>query len=113
MTYAGASGGTAEEMADALEFSLSPERLHAAFNALDQLLAARGDDLDLEPDQKFTLEIANSIWGQDGFEFEREFLDTLAENYGAGMRTTTMPPRAPGWLSTSGWRTTPKIGSRT
>ncbi len=83
MTYAGAAGGTAEEMADALEFGLAPERLHAAFNALDQLLAQRGADL--EPDEKFTLEVANSIWGQDGFEFEQDFLDTLAENYGAGM----------------------------
>ena len=84
MTYAGAAGGTAYEMADALKFQLSPDELHAAFNALDQELAARGADL--EPDQKFTLEIANSIWGQQGFEFEQEFLDTLAENYGAGMR---------------------------
>ncbi len=86
MAYAGASGGTADEMAETLKFALSPDRVHAAFNALDQMLAARGDDLELEPDEKFTLEVANSIWGQDGFEFEQEFLDTLAENYGAGMR---------------------------
>ncbi len=84
MTYAGAAGGTADEMADTLGFALSQEKLHAAFNALDQLLASRGENL--EPDQKFTLEIANSIWGQDGFEFEQPFLDSLAANYGTGMR---------------------------
>lgn len=84
MAYAGAGGGTAEEMADALGFTLPPEELHNAFNVLDQMLADRGSSL--EPDEKFTLEIANSMWGQDGFEFEQAFLDTLAENYGAGMR---------------------------
>lgn len=84
MTYAGADGETAQQMADTLGFTLQPEKLHTAFNALDQLLESRGAEL--EPDEKFTLEIANSIWGQDGFEFEQPFLDTLAENYGAGMR---------------------------
>lgn len=84
MTYAGAGGDTADEMARTLGFSLDSGRLHPAFNALDRLLEARGADL--PPDQKFTLEIANSIWGQQGFEFEQEFLDTLAESYGAGMR---------------------------
>ncbi len=84
MTYAGAGGGTADEMADALKFTLAPDKLHSAFNSLDQLLASRGADL--EPDQKFTLEIVSSIWGQQDFEFEQEFLDTLAVNYGAGMR---------------------------
>ncbi|MDA0676817.1 MAG: serpin family protein [Chloroflexi bacterium] len=84
MTYAGARGNTATEMADTLHFNLRDRQLHTAFNQLDQLLAARGSDL--PPDQKFTLNIANSIWGQQGFKFESAFLDTLAENYGAGMR---------------------------
>ncbi len=83
MTYAGAAGNTADEMAETLGFTLPPEQLHSTFNALDQLLAARGEGL--EPDQRFTLQIANSIWGQDGFEFEQPFLDAVAENYGAGM----------------------------
>jgi serpin B len=30
--------------------------------------------------------IANSLWGQQDFAFEDEFLDTLAREYGAGMR---------------------------
>ncbi len=34
MTYAGARGETAEEMAQALRFSLPPERLHPAFSKL-------------------------------------------------------------------------------
>ncbi|MBN2576496.1 MAG: hypothetical protein JXP73_18175, partial [Deltaproteobacteria bacterium] len=43
MTYAGAAGTTATEMAQALHFDLPPDRLHPAFNALDQALAARGE----------------------------------------------------------------------
>lgn len=92
MTYAGARGNTATEMADSLHFNLPDSRLHAAFNELDRLLAARGADL--PADEKFTLNIANSIWGQQGFKFESAFLDTLAENYGAGMRLVNYSSQA-------------------
>jgi serpin B len=89
MTYAGAGGRTAEEMADVLRFDLQGEALHAAFNALDQELASRNR---IEPtledgiERKVQLSIANSLWGQQGFTFTPEFLDTLAADYGAGMR---------------------------
>lgn len=89
MTYAGAKGQTAAEMAEVLRFDLQGEALHAAFNALDQELASRN----LAPytlqdgvERKVQLSIANSLWGQQGFTFTPEFLDTLAANYGAGMR---------------------------
>ncbi len=35
MTYAGADGTTAQEMADTLHFTLSTDALHKAFNTLD------------------------------------------------------------------------------
>ena len=41
MTYAGARGQTAAEMAEVLRFDLADAALHAAFNALDQELASR------------------------------------------------------------------------
>ena len=86
MTYAGARGDTEQEMAQTLGFSLSQEDLHAAFNALDQTLAGYSQRTEEGEDGSFfTLNIANSIWGQHGFEFVDEFLDLLAENYGAGM----------------------------
>jgi serpin B len=89
MTYAGAVGQTAAEMAGALHFDLEGEALHAAFNALDQELASRNR---VEPTQgdgierKVQLSIANSLWGQQGTTFVPGFLDTLAAEYGAGMR---------------------------
>jgi len=42
MTYAGAAGTTATEMAQTLHFTLPPDRLHPAFNALDLALVSRG-----------------------------------------------------------------------
>jgi len=79
MTYAGARGDTAQQMADALNFTLPQERLHPAFDALDLALASQCNE-------NFKLNIANSLWGQVGFNFYNEFLDVLARNYGAGMR---------------------------
>ncbi|MGB7538042.1 MAG: serpin family protein [Anaerolineales bacterium] len=86
MTYAGAKGRTAEEMAQALHYTLSQDRLHPAFNKLALELESRSRSEDLEPDQVFQLNVANSLWGQAGFAFEKDFLDTLARHYAAGMR---------------------------
>jgi serpin B len=83
MTYAGASGETAQQMAGTLHFELPDEELHAAFNALDQRRAATDVPADEEP---LRLEIANSLWAQEGFPFEQEFVDLLARHYGAGLR---------------------------
>jgi len=83
MTWAGARGKTEQEMADVLHFTLPQERLHPAFNALDLELARRGQGKEGEG---FRLHIVNAIWGQRGFRFLTEFLDTLACNYGAGLR---------------------------
>jgi serpin B len=87
MTYAGARGDTAEEMADTLHFMLEQDRLHPAFNWLDAELASRGEGAQGKDSEGFRLNIVNAIWGQKGYEFLTEFLDVLAENYGAGLRT--------------------------
>jgi serpin B len=86
MTYAGARGETEREMAQTLHFTLSQDGLHPAFNMLDLELSSRGEAIDEQEGEPFQLNIANSIWGQRGYEFLPEFLDTLAMNYGAGMR---------------------------
>ncbi|MGB2964164.1 MAG: serpin family protein [Anaerolineales bacterium] len=87
MTYAGAEGGTAEEMAAVLKFLLPQEGLHPAFNALDQKLTDLAEiEIPEGQGDPFQLNIANAIWGQKDFHFEEDFLDILAENYGAGLR---------------------------
>jgi len=86
MTYAGASGETAEQMADTLHFILEQDRLHPAFNWLAAELAKRGEGAEGKDGEGFRLNIVNAIWGQKGYSFLATFLDVLAENYGAGLR---------------------------
>ena len=86
MTYAGARGETERQMSNALHFILSQDKLHSAFNALDLQLASRGQGSSGQDSKGFRLNIANAIWGQQGYNFLQDFLDKLAENYGAGMR---------------------------
>ena len=84
MAYAGARGETESQMTDTLHFMLG-QNSHPAFNALDLGLNQRGkgDDKDHEPMQ---LRIANAVWAEQTETFLPEFLDTLAQNYGAGVR---------------------------
>jgi len=86
MTYAGARGETAQQMADTLHFVLPQDRLHSAFNSLDIELSRRGEDAKGKDGGGFRLNIVNAIWGQKGYHFLTTFLDLLAENYGAGLR---------------------------
>ena len=87
MTYAGARGETVSQMASTLRFTLPDDRLHPAFNALDLDLAQRPEQASgVSEKQRFELSIVNSLWGQRDWPFLPEFLDTLALNYGAGMR---------------------------
>jgi serpin B len=86
MTYAGARGETEQQMADTLHFILSQDSLHPAFNSLDQQLASRGKGAKGKDDQGFRLNIVNAIWGQQDYKFLSDYLDVLAENYGAGLR---------------------------
>lgn len=82
MLYAGAGTTTAAQMADTLHFSLPAPRLHAAFNAVDLALTTppRGSSA-----AAFRLTIANSVWIQEGLTVLPGYLDTLAENYDAGL----------------------------
>lgn len=80
MLYAGARGETAAEMQRVLEWTMPPERLHAALNALDLEIGTRAEDV--------TLAIANRVWGQKGLPLQNEFLDVLTRNYGAPLAVT-------------------------
>jgi serpin B len=86
MTYAGARGETAQQMANTLHFILEQDRLHPAFNWLDAELAKRGEGAQGKDGEGFRLNIVNAIWGQKDYSFLTDFLDVLAENYGAGLR---------------------------
>jgi serpin B len=80
MTYAGARGETAREMADTLHFTLDPQRLHPAFARLMHDVQGGGQA------RKAQVYVANALWGQQGFRFQPEFLKLTQERYGAGLR---------------------------
>ena len=87
MTYAGARDTTEKEMAATLHFTLPQDSLHPAFNSLDQQLKARGQGARGKDGKGFRLNIVNAIWGQAGCTFLADYLDLLAQDYGAGLRT--------------------------
>ena len=85
MTYAGAAGATATEMASTLHFTLPPAQLHLAFDALDLALASRGQGFPGADGGPMQVNIVNALWAEKTYTFSPDFLDTLAANYGAGV----------------------------
>jgi serpin B len=77
MTYAGARGQTAGQMAQVLHFSLPQETLHPAFGDLRRTWDANGQG------QGYRLVVANRLWGQQGFHFLPGFLAVTRDRYGA------------------------------
>ena len=92
MARAGAVGATGTEMDAALRFSLTGDRLHAAFNAMGLALAARpaeataADPEPAVPRPALLLRVVNDVWTQRGLSLVPAYLDTLATSYGAGVR---------------------------
>ncbi len=78
MTYVGAQGQTAEQMATVLHFPANQEQMHQAF-------AAMSKDLLDHKEKKYQLHIANALWGQKGYHFRDAFLQTTKTYYGAGL----------------------------
>ncbi|MGD0358364.1 MAG: serpin family protein [Terracidiphilus sp.] len=76
MSYAGARGDTASEMAKTLHFTLPPDRFHPAVGALlgDLNVAHSG----------YQLRVANALWAQQGYTFLDDFIKLTASDYGAG-----------------------------
>ena len=66
MTWAGARGKTADQMAKTLHFSLDQSKLHPAFNAVDLELASRGKGEAGKDGQPFRLNVTNVLHRQDG-----------------------------------------------
>jgi serpin B len=79
MTYAGARGNTAKQMADVLHFDLKQKKLHPAFAALT-------GKLNIKDQKGIELNIANALWAQEGYKFLDEFVALNNKNYGAGLK---------------------------
>ena len=113
MTAAGARGVTEQEMVEALHLSLSGggpdaggaaggsrtaedgageapvgagaaiddaarERIAAAFSALQRTYAASSED------DGYELNVANALWGQEGYPFRKDYLEFVERHFGGG-----------------------------
>jgi len=91
MTYAGAKGTTAQQMAKTLHFTGTPEQVNASFAALLKTLnnppEVTSFDENGKPVKKpaYQLVVANALWGQQGYPFQPAFTQLVEKNYGAGL----------------------------
>jgi serpin B len=85
MTYAGARGGTSDQMARTMHLSLPADRAPRAFDWLDLQLASRASIEPASGGKPFTLRTASSLWGERTESWHDAYLDTLEVDYGAGI----------------------------
>ena len=80
MTYAGARGDTAAEMAKVMHIAGLAERVHPAHADLAWRL--KGDPAKGQPE----FSVSNTLWGQRRSGFRPEFLTLTRTHYGSGLR---------------------------
>jgi serpin B len=79
MTYAGARGPTASQMATVLRFPMEGDRLHQTFAKINRDVNAAGSR------GGFELYVANALWPQMGMQTLPAFQETVKNLYGAGL----------------------------
>ena len=94
MTYAGANGLTASQMAGVLHFTVPKDRLPAVFQQLAQSLSSSPPSG--TSGSGFQLSIANSLWGQEDFPFLPTFLQVLQQQYDSPLRKVDFAKSADG-----------------
>ncbi|MDR1979028.1 MAG: serpin family protein [Synergistaceae bacterium] len=80
MTWAGARGDTAREMAEALHFTGVEPVLHASMKALQ-------DRFNSIPEESGVLEVANRLWLDKKQKLLPDYTALLGENYGGGVES--------------------------
>jgi serpin B len=88
MTYGGASGETAGQMAKALHSDASQAELATALGPEMQALNAGGKK------GGYSLSVANALWGQTGADFKKSFLDLVSNVYAAGFQAVDFKTNA-------------------
>jgi serpin B len=98
MTYAGAQGQTATEMAAALHFGAAASTIFDGQNGLSTALASRGASalagVQRQASEQgqpapsasdYEMQIVNSVWGEETYPWAQPFLTILAKSYGTGV----------------------------
>ncbi|MCD4706239.1 MAG: serpin family protein [Candidatus Sabulitectum sp.] len=84
MTYSGARGQTALDMAEALHFTLPANGINRAFHSITETLNS-GSLHGAESGEPFTLAISNGLWVQNGFKLLDEFVAEVTRYYSASV----------------------------
>jgi serpin B len=109
MTYAGADGATLDEMTRVLHLSGNEVETHKAFGALQRDLdalvqrsAAQATQMKKygQTNDAITLDVANRLFGQQGYDFRSAFLELLKTNYNAPFEALDFVKDAPGATKT-------------
>lgn len=85
MLMGAARDNTEAQIAATMHYTLPQNTLHPAFAALNTDLADR-EAAGGGEGERLQLNIANSIWAQDGFPFRPTYTDLLQTYYGGGLR---------------------------
>ena len=84
MTWNGASGETAQEMASLLHFTLPVRYVNEAFQRVSSRVTS-GSLNGMESGEPFTMTVVNGIWVQNGFELLNSFTSAVTEYFSAGV----------------------------
>ena len=97
MTYAGAAGETEAEMAKTLHFQMPKDQLHDGMRALQAFWTT--------PDKKkgIRLNLANRLWGHEGYEFLPEFLAVTRDKYAAELARLNFAQTEDARQTINGW----------
>jgi serpin B len=88
MTYAGAKGQTAEQMADVLQFKLNNNDLHFAFSSLQNSME------NLNKNASIKLNVANALWIQETYKIVSDFNQILKKYYDSEVRNVNFQKNA-------------------
>ena len=88
MTYAGARGDTAAQMAQTLHFNTNQNQLAASFGELQKQLNNEQEKKGIE------LDIANGLWAQKDHPFLPAFLEIARQSYEANLRQVDFRTRS-------------------
>jgi serpin B len=83
MTAAGAEGETKQEMLSVLHASEAPHAWLRGMGGLSRLLNTSGEG--------YTLQMANRLWCQNGFQFRADYLTRLEDDFAAPLGQLGLP----------------------
>jgi len=87
MAYAGAHNETEVQMEETMNYHGQTDT-HEAFNALNQYFEELNAITAESEWEDFSLYINNALWGEQTYNIQSEYLDTLGKYYGAGYFAT-------------------------